>query len=427
MRILVIGNGSREHALGWRLSKSNHAPSLFFAPGNFGTALVGKNVAIGVSEVEALKAFALEEKIDLTLVGPEVPLVAGVVDAFREAGLVIIGPDRAGAQLEGSKAFSKEFMVKYQIPTAGYGVFTDVEAAKAALRSYALPVVIKADGLAAGKGVIIAQSYEEAEQTLAEMMLEGRFGESGHTVVLEEFLKGFEASIICLVDGETILPLETAQDYKKIFDADLGPNTGGMGSYSPSKFVDAALMADIEARVLQPTLKGLQAEGFDFRGIIFIGLMIDESCPTGLADGIKVLEYNVRFGDPETQSLMARLDSDFVDVLLALHYRKLSTLKLAWTPKAAVSVVLASMGYPDEFEPGMELDFPGTQTEFMPEVTAFFGGAVLKDGKAVTSGGRVVTVTAVGDTLDSARKKAYQGAEMIRFGNKYCRKDIAKF
>ncbi len=427
MRILVIGNGSREHALGWRLSKSSHAPALFFAPGNFGTALVGKNVPIGVSEVEALVAFALEEKINLTLVGPEVPLVAGVVDAFREAGLVIIGPDKAGAQLEGSKAFSKEFMVRYGIPTAGYGVYTEVEAAKAALRSYALPVVIKADGLAAGKGVIIAQSYEEAEQTLAEMMLEGRFGESGHTVVLEEFLKGFEASIICLVDGETILPLETAQDYKKVFDGDSGPNTGGMGSYSPSAFVDGPLMAEIEARVLQPTLKGLQAEGFDFRGIMFIGLMIDEACPTGIADGIKVLEYNVRFGDPETQSLMARLDSDFVDVLFALHERRLGALNLAWTSKAAVSVVLASDGYPDDFEKGLEIDFPGTQTEFMPEVMAFFGGAVLKDEKAVTSGGRVVTVTALGETLESARRKAYQGVEMIRYGNKYCRSDIAKF
>lgn len=427
MRILVIGNGSREHALGWRLSKSAHAPELFFAPGNFGTALVGKNVAIGVSEVAALVAFALEEKIDLTLVGPEVPLVAGVVDAFREAGLVIIGPDRAGAQLEGSKAFSKAFMVRYGIPTAGYGVYTEVEAAKAALRSYALPVVIKADGLAAGKGVIIAQSYEEAEQTLSEMMLESRFGDSGHTVVLEEFLKGFEASIICLVDGETILPLETAQDYKKVFDGDLGPNTGGMGSYSPSAFVDHGLMAEIEARVLQPTLKGLQAEGFDFRGIMFIGLMIDEACPTGIADGIKVLEYNVRFGDPETQSLMARLDSDFVDVLFALHERRLGDLKLEWTSKAAASVVLASDGYPDDFETGLEIDFPGTQTAFMPEVMAFFGGAVLKDGKAVTSGGRVVTVTALGETLESARKKAYQGVEMIRYGNKYCRSDIAKF
>ncbi|SCZ78704.1 phosphoribosylamine--glycine ligase [Acidaminobacter hydrogenoformans] len=427
MRILVIGNGSREHALGWRLSKSAHTPELFFAPGNFGTALVGKNVAIGVSEVETLVAFALEEKIDLTLVGPEVPLVAGVVDAFRKAGLAIIGPDQAGAQLEGSKAFSKEFMVRYGIPTAGYGVYTEVEAARAALRSYTLPVVIKADGLAAGKGVIIAQSYEEAEQTLTEMMLEGRFGDSGHKVVLEEFLKGFEASIICLVDGETILPLETAQDYKKIFDGDLGPNTGGMGSYSPSAFVDASLMAEIEARVLQPTLKGLQTEGFDFRGIMFIGLMIDEACPTGIADGIKVLEYNVRFGDPETQSLMARLDSDFVDVLFALNERRLGDLKLAWTSKAAVSVVLASDGYPDDFETGLEIDFPGAQTEFMPEVMAFFGGAVLKDGKAVTSGGRVVTVTALGETLESARKKAYQGAEMIRYGNKYCRSDIAKF
>lgn len=427
MRILVIGNGSREHALGWRLSKSAHQPALYFAPGNFGTALVGTNVAIGVSEVEALAAFARDEKIDLTLVGPEVPLVAGVVDVFRREGLVIIGPDQAGAQLEGSKAFSKEFMVKYQIPTAGYGVYTDLEAAKAALRSYALPVVIKADGLAAGKGVIIAQSYEEADQTLSEMMVEGRFGASGHTVVLEEFLKGFEASIICLVDGQTILPLETAQDYKKIFDGDLGPNTGGMGSYSPSKFVDAALMAEVNTRVLLPTLRGLQSEGFDFRGILFIGLIIDADCPGGIAEGIKVLEYNVRFGDPETQSLMARLDSDFVEVLMALHERKLDQLKLAWSPKAAVSLVLASDGYPDDFHSGFQIDFPGNQTEFMPEVTAFFGGAFLKDGNAVTGGGRVVTVTAVGETLEVARRKAYQGAEMIRFDNKYHRGDIAKF
>lgn len=427
MRILVIGNGSREHALGWRLSQSAHKPKLFFAPGNFGTALVGTNVPFEVDDVNGLTHFAKDKAIDLTLVGPEVPLVAGIVDAFRAQGLVIIGPDQAGAQLEGSKAFSKAFMDKHQIPTAGYGVYTDVASAKAALRDYELPVVIKADGLAAGKGVIIAESYEIAERTLEEMMLEGRFGASGDTVVLEEFLKGFEASIICLVDGKTILPLETAQDYKKIFDGDLGPNTGGMGSYSPSVFIDAALMADIDERVLQPTLRGLQAEGFDFRGIVFIGLMIDQDCPTGIADGIQVLEYNVRFGDPETQSLMARLDSDFVDVLFALNEQRLDEVVLNWSPNRAVSVVLASEGYPDDFEKGFEIDFPGMQTEFLPGVTAFFGGAVTTDGKPVTSGGRVVTVTAVGETLEAARKKAYMGVEQIRYANKYARTDIAKF
>jgi phosphoribosylamine--glycine ligase len=427
MRILVIGNGSREHALGWRLSQSAHKPKLFFAPGNFGTALVGTNVPFEVDDVNGLTHFAKDKAIDLTLVGPEVPLVAGIVDAFRAQGLVIIGPDQAGAQLEGSKAFSKAFMDKHQIPTAGYGVYTDVASAKAALRDYELPVVIKADGLAAGKGVIIAENYEIAERTLEEMMLEGRFGASGDTVVLEEFLKGFEASIICLVDGKTILPLETAQDYKKIFDGDLGPNTGGMGSYSPSVFIDAALMADIDERVLQPTLRGLQAEGFDFRGIVFIGLMIDQDCPTGIADGIQVLEYNVRFGDPETQSLMARLDSDFVDVLLALNEQRLDEVVLKWSPNRAVSVVLASEGYPDDFEKGFEIEFPGMQTEFLPGVTAFFGGAVTTDGKPVTSGGRVVTVTAVGETLEAARKKAYMGVEQIRYANKYARTDIAKF
>jgi phosphoribosylamine--glycine ligase len=427
MRILVIGNGSREHALGWRLSQSAHKPKLFFAPGNFGTALVGTNVPFEVDDVNGLTHFAKDKAIDLTLVGPEVPLVAGIVDAFRAQGLVIIGPDQAGAQLEGSKAFSKAFMDKHQIPTAGYGVYTDVASAKAALRDYELPVVIKADGLAAGKGVIIAENYEIAERTLEEMMLEGRFGASGDTVVLEEFLKGFEASIICLVDGKTILPLETAQDYKKIFDGDLGPNTGGMGSYSPSVFIDAALMADIDERVLQPTLRGLQAEGFDFRGIVFIGLMIDQDCPTGIADGIQVLEYNVRFGDPETQSLMARLDSDFVDVLLALNEQRLDEVVLNWSSNRAVSVVLASEGYPDDFEKGFEIEFPGMQTEFLPGVTAFFGGAVTTDGKPVTSGGRVVTVTAVGETLEAARKKAYMGVEQIRYANKYARTDIAKF
>jgi phosphoribosylamine--glycine ligase len=398
---------------------------LFFAPGNFGTGLVGQNVPIPVEDVEGLARFAEDKAMDLTLVGPEVPLVAGVVDLFRARGLAIIGPDQAGARLEGSKAFSKSFMEKYNIPTARYGVFTDISEARKALNDFNLPIVIKADGLAAGKGVIIADSREAAELALTEMMVDGRFGDSGSTVVLEEFLKGFEVSIICLVDGETILPLETAQDYKKIFDGDLGPNTGGMGSYSPSAFIDAALMEDIHAEVLLPTLRGLQSEGFDFRGILFIGLMIDQRTETD--SGIKVLEYNVRFGDPETQSLMARLESDFIEVLLALHERRLSEISLEWSEKPAVSIVLASGGYPDEFIKGFEIEYPSYTTEIAADTLAFFGGAVEVAGKPVTNGGRVLTVTATGETLAEARKAAYEGAKLIRFSNKYSRTDIAEF
>lgn len=425
MRILVIGNGSREHALGWRLSKSNSHPELFFAPGNFGTGLVGKNVPIPVENIEALLQFAEEKDIDLTVVGPEVPLVAGVVDLFRARGRVIIGPDRAGAQLEGSKAFSKAFMDKYHIPTARYGVYTSLTEASEALAAFSLPVVIKADGLAAGKGVVIAETMESAEKALSEMMVDGRFGDSGLTVVVEEFLKGFEVSIICLIDGETILPLETAQDYKKIFDADLGPNTGGMGSYSPSAFMDDILMSEIKEEVLLPTLYGLKTEGFDFRGILFIGLMIDRSLEPGAGSGIQVLEYNVRFGDPETQSLMARLESDLVEVFYALHNRRLSEITLTWSDHPAVSVVMASGGYPDDFEKGFEIEFPGNQTEFAPDTLAFFGGASEASGKPVTSGGRVLTVTASGETIKDAREKAYKGVQQIRFSKQYMRKDIA--
>lgn len=419
MKVLVIGNGAREHAIAWKLRQSPLVKELFIAPGNYGTEKVGKNVPINMEDLEGLKAFALSEKVDLTVVGPEAPLVAGIVDLFREAGLAIIGPDKSGARLEGSKDYAKEFMVKHGIPTADYATFTDYDSAVLGLKTFNYPVVVKADGLAAGKGVIIALNEGEALEALKLIFIDQKFGDSGHKVVLEAFLEGVEVSILCLTDGNAIVPLETAQDYKRAFDNDEGPNTGGMGTYSPSRYLVGELYEQAIKEVLEPTLKGIQAEGYDFRGIVFIGIMITK-------DGPKVLEYNCRFGDPETQSILARLESDLMEVFLKMWKKELSSVSLKWSSDQAVSVVLASGGYPDDYVSGIEVKAPERFSALTEAGIIFAAGLKSKDGIPVTAGGRVMTATATGETFEIARERAYALAKLISFEGGFYRTDIGK-
>lgn len=419
MKVLVIGNGAREHAIAWKIRMSPLVQTLYIAPGNYGTEKIGKNVNIGVEDLEGLKAFALAEKIDLTIVGPEAPLVLGIVDAFREAGLAIIGPDKRGAQLEGSKDYAKEFMVRHHIPTAAYATYSDYASAEAGLKAFKLPVVVKADGLAAGKGVIIATTEHEAIDALKLIFIDQKFGSSGHKVVLEEFLEGVEVSILCLVDGDTILPLETAQDYKRAFNNDEGPNTGGMGTYSPSRYLVGPLYDQAIEEVVMPTLRGIQDDGYDFRGIVFIGIMITK-------EGPKVLEYNCRFGDPETQSVLARLDSDLMDVFVKLSNQELSKVTLEWSEKVAVSVVLASGGYPDDYDSGIEVKAPERFSGLTEAGMLFAAGLKTHLNGPVTAGGRVMTATALGDTFEIARDRAYALAKLVDFEGIHYRTDIGK-
>lgn len=419
MKVLIIGNGAREHAIAWKLRLSPLVHELFIAPGNYGTEKIGKNVNLSVEDLEGLKQFALSENIDLTVVGPEVPLVMGIVDVFREVGLKIIGPDKRGAQLEGSKDYAKSFMMRHNIPTAAYATYTDYHAAVHGLESFKIPVVLKADGLAAGKGVIIATTKEEALAALKLIFLDQKFGDSGNKVVIEEFLEGTEVSILCLVDGETILPLETAQDYKRAFDNDEGPNTGGMGTYSPSRYLVGDLYQEALELVVNPTLKGIQADGYDFRGIVFIGIMMT-------ADGPKVLEYNCRFGDPETQSILARLESDLMEVFVKLSRKELAKVSLKWSNQVAVSVVLASGGYPDDYASGLSVRAPERFSALTDAGMLFAAGLKTHNNGPVTAGGRVMTATALGDTFEEAKDKAYAMAKLVSFEGMHYRTDIGK-
>ena len=419
MKVLVIGNGAREHAIAWKLRMSPLVQELFIAPGNYGTEKIGKNVNIGVEDIAGLKAFALKEQIDLTVVGPEAPLVLGVADEFRAAGLKIIGPDKQGAQLEGSKDYAKAFMMRHNIPTAAYATFNDYDAAVAGLAHFKIPVVLKADGLAAGKGVIIATTEAEALEGLKTIFIDQKFGASGHKVVIEEYLEGTEVSILCLVDGETILPLETAQDYKRIFNNDEGPNTGGMGTYSPSRYLVGDKYQAAMDQVVYPTLKGIQAEGYDYRGIVFIGIMIT-------ADGPKVIEYNCRLGDPETQSVLARLESDLMEVFVKMSRKELGKVSLKWSPQVAVSVVLASGGYPDDYASGVEVKAPERFSSLTEAGMLFAAGLKTHNNAPVTAGGRVITATALGETFEAARDKAYALAKLVSFDGMHYRTDIGK-
>jgi len=406
MKILIIGSGGREHAIGWKL-KQNTEVELFFAPGNGGTAEIGQNISINVDELQKLVDFAKENKIDMTVAGPELPLTLGVADEFNKQGLRIFGPDKNGAKLEGSKSYAKQFMKKYGIPTARYDAVTSLKEGRQILEKCSFPVVIKANGLAAGKGVVICLNKEEAETALKDMLETGIFGEAGNLVIIEEYLTGKEVSLLCFTDGETIIPMETASDYKRALDNDMGMNTGGMGSISPSPYYTPGLADDIANK----TLEGIKAEGFDYRGVIYIGLILAK-------DGPKVLEYNARFGDPETEALLPRLESDLTDIMNAVIDKKLSGCQIKWNENKAVSVILASEGYPAAYETGLEIDIPETES------IVFHAGTAKDTGKTVTNGGRVLAVTAFGVTFEEARRVAYTDINKIRFQGKTYRSDI---
>ncbi|KGT87142.1 phosphoribosylamine--glycine ligase [Erwinia typographi] len=418
MKILVIGNGGREHALAWKASLSPLAETVFVAPGNAGTALEPalQNVAISATDIPALLSFAQNEKIDLTIVGPEAPLVIGVVDAFRDAGLKIFGPTKAAAQLEGSKAFTKDFLARHKIPSAEYQNFTEVEPALAYTRSKGAPIVIKADGLAAGKGVIVAMTLQEAEDAIQDMLAGNAFGDAGHRIVVEEFLDGEEASFIVMVDGENVLPMATSQDHKRAGDADTGPNTGGMGAYSPAPVVTDEIHQRVMDEVIWPTVRGMAAEGNVYTGFLYAGLMIDKSGQP------KVIEFNCRFGDPETQPIMMRMQSDLVELCLAAVDGKLNTKDSVWDPRPSLGVVLAAGGYPGDYRTGDRIY--GLPLEETPDGKVFHAGTTMQDDLVVTNGGRVLCVTALGEDVAAAQKQAYELAKSISWEGCFCRMDI---
>ncbi|MFR0656539.1 phosphoribosylamine--glycine ligase [Pantoea sp. SIMBA_079] len=418
MKILVIGNGGREHALAWKASQSPLADTVFVAPGNAGTALEPalQNVPISATDIPALLAFAQQEQIDLTIVGPEAPLVIGVVDAFRAAGLKIFGPTQAAAQLEGSKAFTKDFLARQQIPTAEYQNFTEVEPALAYLREKGAPIVIKADGLAAGKGVIVAMTLAEAEAAVQDMLAGNAFGDAGHRIVIEEFLDGEEASFIVMADGNHVLPMATSQDHKRAGNGDTGPNTGGMGAYSPAPVVTDEIHQRVMDQIIWPTVNGMKAEGNTYTGFLYAGLMIDKSGQP------KVIEFNCRFGDPETQPIMLRLNSDLVALCLAAVDGTLDTQTSEWDARPALGVVLAAGGYPGSYRTGDQIH--GLPLEAVPEGKVFHAGTTLQDDRVMTSGGRVLCVTALGEDVATAQRNAYAMAESISWDGCFCRHDI---
>lgn len=418
MNILVIGNGGREHALAWKASQSPLAKQVYVAPGNAGTALEPAltNVDIAATDVPALVAFAQENHIDLTIVGPETPLVMGVVDAFQDAGLKIFGPSQAAAQLEGSKAFTKDFLARHNIPSAEYQNFTEVEPALAYVRSKGAPIVIKADGLAAGKGVIVAMTLQEAENAIQDMLAGNAFGDAGHRIVVEEFLDGEEASFIVMVDGKNVLPMATSQDHKRVGDKDTGPNTGGMGAYSPAPVVTDEIHQRVMDQVIWPTVNGMAAEGNTYVGFLYAGLMIS-------ADGQpKVIEFNCRFGDPETQPIMLRLRSDLVELCLAGCDGTLDQKDSVWDERPSLGVVLAAGGYPADYNTGDVIS--GLPQQDAEDGKVFHAGTKLNGINVVTNGGRVLCVTALGHTVAEAQQRAYEIAAGIQWQGVFCRKDI---
>lgn len=418
MKVLVIGGGGREHALVWKIAQSPLVEEVFCAPGNAGIAGQATCVALKVDDIDGLLDFARKEQIGLTVVGPELPLTLGIVDRFREAGLTIFGATRAAAQIEGSKSFSKDLMAKYGVPTAAYGTFTDRDQAVAFIERQGAPIVVKADGLAAGKGVILASSVEEAVAAVDSILCEGVFGSAGARVVIEEFLEGEEASFLAFTDGERIVPLASSQDHKAVYDGDTGPNTGGMGAYSPAPVVTSEIHAKIIEQVLKPTIAGMAAEGCAYSSIIYAGLMIKDG-------ELKVLEFNARFGDPETQPLLARLKSDLVPVLLACARGDLSGVELEWHDKAAVCVVMAAGGYPGDYAKGQVIEGLDAAAG-IEDLTVFHAGTVLQDGKVVTAGGRVLGVTGLGTTVAEAIERAYQGVKAISWPKVHYRSDIGR-
>ena len=418
MKVLVIGGGGREHALAWKVAQAEQVENVFVAPGNAGTAREAKleNVAIDVLDQPALLAFAQDNNIHLTIVGPEAPLVEGLVDNFQANGLKCFGPSKAAAQLEGSKAFTKDFLARQNIPTGAYGNFTDMDEALAYVREQGAPIVIKADGLAAGKGVIVAMNLQDAEAAVRDMLDGNKFGDAGHRVVVEEFLEGEEASFIVMVDGKNVLPMATSQDHKRVGDGDTGPNTGGMGAYSPAPVVTDAVYQRIMDEVITPTVEGMAAEGMPYTGFLYAGLMIN---PDGAP---KVIEYNCRFGDPETQPIMMRLQSDLAALCLAALDGKLDQTEIQWDPRPTLGVVMAAGGYPDSYDKGDVID--GLDQADSDTVKVFHAGTAEKDGQVVTSGGRVLCVTGVGDTVSEAQANAYSGVKQITWRDAYHRTDI---
>ena len=421
MNVLVIGSGGREHALAWKAAQSDDVDTVYVAPGNAGTAIEPnlENLAISVNDFAALADFAQANEVGLTIVGPEQPLVDGVVDYFQALDLPIFGPSKNAAQLEGSKAFTKDFLERQQIPTADYGKFTDLDEALAYLQEVGAPIVIKADGLAAGKGVIVAMSLAEAEEAVRDMLGGNAFGEAGHRVVIEEFLDGEEASFIVMVDGKNVLPMATSQDHKRAGNGDTGPNTGGMGAYSPAPVVDDKIYKRIMDEVIYPTVNGMAAEGNDYSGFLYAGLMI-------MADGTpKVIEFNCRFGDPETQPILLRLQSDLVSHCLAALTGDLDKQVAHWDPRPAVGVVLAAGGYPGAYKGGDVITGLRSASADAQDQKVFHAGTAQQEGNVVTSGGRVLCTTAMGRSVADAQKKAYALASEIHWNDLYLRNDIA--
>ena len=419
MRILLIGGGGREHALAWKLVQSPNVEKLYAAPGNPGMALLQKCecINLNVDDLEGVADYAEEKSIDLTVVGPEAPLVAGLADVFKRRGLPVFGPSKAAAQLEGSKAFSKELMAKYNIPTAFFKICEDIEAAKAYVEEKGAPLVVKADGLAAGKGVVVAMTKQEALDAIDDMMGDHKFGAAGARVVLEEYMEGEEASLLAFTDGKTVVPMIAAQDHKRVFDGDEGPNTGGMGTYAPAPVMTDILRLKATELVLKPVVAAMAKEGTPYQGCLYAGLMIK-------GDSVKVVEFNCRFGDPETQVVLPLLDGDLAEIMLACATGTLDKVEVAWHDKAAVCVVMASGGYPESYEKGKEITGLAAAEEDK-DVVVFHAGTKEADGKIVTSGGRVLGVTAVDASIMAARDRAYAAVEKIAFEKNFYRKDIA--
>ena len=417
MKVLVIGSGGREHALAWKLKQSSGVDRIFCAPGNAGTAQLAENVAISVSDLPAVVRFAKENRVDLTVVGPDDPLAAGIVDLFLAEGLRIFGPSKAAARIESSKIFAKELMRKEGIPTARAGMFDRSDDAIRFCDELRFPIVIKADGLALGKGVVIAPNPQSARSTIDDMMNQGRFGEAGRHVVVEEFLRGTECSLHALVDGKDYRLLESARDHKRVLDGDVGPNTGGMGAFSPANNWSSKLQSQFEEGIMRPVLGGLLAEGITFRGLLYPGLMITE-------DGARVLEFNCRFGDPETQVLLPRMKSDLLPLLEATINGKIDNYSIEWEQRPAVTVVLASGGYPGKYETGKSISGLDEAAK-LDGLQIFHAGTKQLNGEIVTAGGRVLAVTALGLTIAEARSRAYEAVARIHFENCHYRRDIA--
>lgn len=412
MKILLIGSGGREHALAWKIAKNERVEKIFVAPGNGGTARESKCENVNITEIDELLEFALEQCIDLTVVGPEDPLTKGIVDKFKMKGLKIFGPSEKAAMLEGSKSFSKDFMKKYGVKTSEYEVFYDVDKALAYLETCSYPTVVKADGLAAGKGVAICENKREAIDAVKSFMVDDIFNGAGQKIVIEEFLEGVEASILSITDGETIIPFISAKDHKQIFDGGKGPNTGGMGVLAPNPYVTKEILKDFEEKIMNRTLVGIKEEGFDYKGIIFFGLMITKK-------GSYLLEYNVRMGDPETQSVLNLMESDLLELIESALIENLKNTEVKWKNGACVNVVLASKGYPASYPKGYEIII---EDEIKDKV--FLAGAKLEDDVLKTNGGRVLSVVGVGETVEKAREDAYRAIEKVEFKDKYYRSDI---